>query len=381
MAEKLDRARGPVNRAALPFALVAIVAIAACGPSPRPVTPTTENAWSTPLGNARRAAFEDEAVPETLDVAWDVDAGSGLRASALVTDSALFVGTTNRQILAFSTATGRKHWDQRVEGEIGSDMVRSGRTLFMTTTEWNGRLHARDVERGRRVWRHDIGPARHSPLVEGGIVYAATDAGRVYGLRSEDGEQLWRTNLHGAATATPLSAGDALIVSTALDTVYRIAKRDGAVLSRGHIESSLSAPAALDGNLLVLVTHAGLVIGLDANTLAPRWRASVGAPILAAPVVDRTGTIHVLDRDGSIWRLDNGQAARVTELKGAVTSAFTLARDRYVVGMVDGTVKVIALDGRVVAEHKFNDSVSAPIVVHAGALYVPLLHGRIVKLN
>src|SRR5687767_3122863 len=216
MGDKLDAAPKRVNRLRA-NALIALIAhielIASCGPSPRPVTPTAENAWPTPLGNARRAAFEDELVPETLDVAWDVDTGSGLRASALVTDSALFVGTTNRQILAFNTTTGRRHWDQRVEGEIGSDMVRSGRTLFLTTTEWNGRLHARDIERGRRVWRRDIGPTRNSPLIEGGIVYAATDAGAVYALRSENGEQLWRASLHGAATATPVSSGAALLVS------------------------------------------------------------------------------------------------------------------------------------------------------------------------
>jgi outer membrane protein assembly factor BamB len=381
MGEKLDDGCRPVNRPGTAFALLALVALGGCGPSPRPVTPTAENAWPTPLGNTRRAAFEDEIAPETLAVAWDVNAGSGLRASVLVTDSAVFVGTTNRQVLAFSTETGRRHWDQRVEGEIGSDMVRSGRTLFLTTTEWNGRLHARDVERGRRVWRHDIGPARHSPLVEGGIVYAATDAGRVFALRSEDGEQIWRVNLHGAATAPPLSLGDALIVGTASDTLYRVSKRDGSVVRRAHLASSLSAPPAASGDLLVVVTHAGSVLGLDANSLATLWQVAASAPILAAPVIGSDGRIHVLDRDGVIWRIVNGEARRVTALNGAVTSAFTLARDRYVVGMVDGTVKVLDLDGRVIAEHKFNDSVSAPIAVRGRALYVPLLHGRIVKLQ
>src|SRR5687768_9612744 len=119
MGEKLDDAPRAVNR---PIALIALVIlispIAACGPSPRPVSPTIENTWPTPLGSARRAAFENETVPDSLDVAWDINAGSGMRSGILVSDSVLFVGTTNRQLLAFSTRSGRKHWDQRLEGEL-----------------------------------------------------------------------------------------------------------------------------------------------------------------------------------------------------------------------------------------------------------------------
>ncbi|MGQ0562617.1 MAG: outer membrane protein assembly factor BamB family protein [Gemmatimonadota bacterium] len=335
-------------------------------------------------------------MPATLEVAWDIDAGSGLRSSILVTDSALFVGTTNRQLLAYGTRTGRRYWDQRLEGEIASDLVRSGRTLFMTTTEWNGRIHARDLERGRRVWRKDIGPARHSPLLEGGIVYVATDAGRVYALRSEDGEQLWRGSVRGAAAATPVSHGDALIIVTTLDTLYRVSKKDGAMLGRGHIESSVSAPVATSGGLLVLATHAGIVLGVDAASLQARWRVDTGAPILAAPVIARDGAIHVLNRAGELWRVTEAEAeaeaeagadagrveaVKVADLDMAVTSSFTLARDRYVIGTVNGTVLVTDLAGTVVAQHRFNDSIAGPIAVRAGALYVPLLRGRIVKLR
>lgn len=363
------------------LAVLAVLAIAACGPSPRPVTPTLEHGWSTVLGSPRRAAFENETVPDALDVAWDSDAGSGLRTTPLVTDSAVFIGTTNRQLLAYNTRDGRKHWDQRLEGEIASDMVRSGRTLFVTTAEWNGRVHARDVERGKRMWRRDVGPARFSPLVDGGVVYVASDDGHVHALRSEDGEQIWRVNLRGRTVATPIGVGDALIIATSADTLYRISKRDGSVLARGAISSSVSAPPALAGDTLVLATHAGDVLGVDANALRVLWRVATGAPILAAPIVARDGTIHVMNRDAAVWRIRDGGGTRVAAFPGGATSSFTLARERYVLGLVNGTVVVSDLNGNVKAEHKFNDSVSAPIAVRNGALYVPLLRGRVVKLR
>lgn len=320
-------------------------------------------------------------VPDSLDVAWDNDAGSGLRTTPLVTDSAVFIGTTNRQLLAFNARSGRKHWDQRLEGAIGGDMVRSGRTLFLTTAEWNGRVHARDMERGKGVWRRDTGPARQSPLVEGGIVYVASDDGHVYALRSEDGDQIWRVNLRGRVTATPLSVGDALIIGTSADTLYRVTKRDGAIVARGHISSSLSAAPAVAGDTLILATHSGDVLGVNAISLRTLWRASTGGPILAAPVVSRDGTIHVMNRDAAIFRIRHGNATKVAAFDSGATSSFTLARERYIVGLINGTVIITDMNGKVIAEHKFNDSVSAPVAVRAGALYVPLLRGRVVKLT
>jgi outer membrane protein assembly factor BamB len=378
MGEKLDDAPRRVNR---PHALIGLLALAAaCAAPPRPVTPTVEKTWPTPLGSTRRAAFENESVPDSLDVAWDVDAGTGMRAGILVTDSAVFVGTTNRQLLAFSTTRGRKHWDVRLEGDIG-ELVRSGRTLFAATAEWNGRVHARDIARGKLVWRKNIGPSRHSLLLESGIVYAAADSGLVYALRSEDGEQVWRASVRGPIASAPISVGEALIVATTLDTLYRISKRDGAVLKRGHIASSVSALPAVAGDTLIIPTHSGALLAVDANTLETRWRIDTGAPILAAPVISSDNTIHIANRDAQIWRVRNGSGTKVAQLDGAVTSSFTLARNRYVLGMVDGTVVVTDMDGAVVAQHKFNDTVAAPISVHGGALYVPLMRGRIVKLQ
>lgn len=358
-----------------------VVCCAACGPSPKPVAPAFQNAWPTTLGNAQRSAFENENVRDQLTVAWDIDAGRGLRASVQVTDSALFVATTNRQLFAFETRTGRRNWDQRLEGEVAGEIVRSGRTLFMTTAEWNGHVHARDVERGKRVWRRDVGPARFSPVVESGVVYVGTDRGFVHALRADDGEQLWRTKVGGAVAATPLSHGDALVIGTVKDTLYRIAKRDGAVISRGTIENTITAAPAVSGDTLVVATNSGAVFGFDATSFKELWRVETGAPILAAPVIASNGAIHVLNRDAAIWRIEGGRGTRVAELGGAATSSFTLVRDRYIVGLVNGTLLITDMTGKVVGEFKFNDSISAPVAVRASAVYVSLLRGRIVKLQ
>lgn len=340
-----------------------------------------DNAAPAPLSNERRAPFENETIPDSLDIAWDIDAGSGMRASLLVADSAVFVATTNRQLLAFGTRNGKKYWDQRMEGEMPGDIARSGRSLFMATSEWNGRVHARDMERGRAVWRHNVGPTTHGPLVEGGIVYIGTDHGEVYALRSESGEQLWKARVSGSVASVPLSDGDAIIVGTTTDTLYRIARSNGAVVVRAKIEGTVSAAPALQNGTLILPTFSGFVVGVRARDLQTQWHVDTGAPVLAAPIAASNGVVHALNRNAEIWRIENGHGARVAALGGGSVASFTLARDRYIVGKLDGTLVTTDLSGRVVAQHKFNDSIVAPVVVAGGALYVPFRHGRIVKMR
>lgn len=357
------------------------MAILGCGPLPRTVTVPPAASWPMSLGNVRRAPYEHEGVPASLTVAWDVKAGSGLRTSVLLTDSVLFAGTSNRELIAFSTTTGQKFWGQRVEGEISGDIVLSGRTLFLTTAEWNGRVHARDVARGRRIWRSRTGPAKYGPVVAGNVVFVATDNGVVRALRSGDGSEIWQARISGSPSASMLSAGDAVFVPTTLDTLYRLSARDGAITAKTALASTISAAPAFAMGEVVAVNFAGDVIAFDATSLAQRWRIQTGKRILAAPVITSDGVIHVMNRDAVIWQIAAGQGRRITSLGGAVTTSFTVARARYVVGTIDGRVVITDLHGRRIVEHKFNDSVGAPIAVRDRALYVPLLRGRIVKLQ
>lgn len=95
-------------------------------------------------------------------------------------------------------------------------------------------------------WRASVGSAgeyRFQPAVWGDSVYAAGHRGTV--ARFEGGRQVW-----GADTDIRLSAG-----------------------------------VGTDGRLAAVVATDGTVIALDAQTGAERWRAPVGAEVLAPPAV------------------------------------------------------------------------------------------------
>ena len=352
-----------------------------CFSGPRTVPPSLQNLWPTSQGNERRAAFENETIPDSLHVAWDINVGAGLRASMLLTDSALFAGTTNRQLLAFSTRNGSKFWDQRFEGEIPGDLVRSGRTLFFATSEEGGRLHARDMSRGRRAWRKKIGSAAYGAIVPGNFVYVANDSGFVFSMHAADGAQQWRSHVHGIPAALPIDDGDFLIITTTNDSLFRLNKSDGAIVARGALDRAASATPARAGDTLVVPQFSGRVVAVSARDFHELWHVDTGAAVSAAPVITSDGVVHVLNRNAEIWRVRDGRGTRVASLGGAAAGSFTVTRNRYIVGRLDGTLLITDFDGRVVAQFKFNDSIPTPVAVQDGAVYVPFAHGRIVKLQ
>ncbi|HET9439641.1 MAG TPA: PQQ-binding-like beta-propeller repeat protein [Longimicrobiales bacterium] len=376
--KKLDLPSRSVNL--LRLSLLAALA-AACGPSPSPVAPLNAPAYGTLLGNQRRALFEHEPIPTQPTVAWDTDAGSGMRGTLLLVDSVVLAATTNRQMLAFHRESGRRHWDQRFGNAVTTTVLYDNNTVYAATDERDGELIALNTARGRRQWKRGVGAVRFTPLLDQQVIYVGNDAGTVSALRTNRGEQLWRVGLGGGLAETPLDGGAHIVVFTTTDSVFSLRKSDGGLVARGALPATPSAAAALHGNTILVPTQDSTVVGLDANSLTVSWQKAVSAPVLTAPVVTQDGTAYFAARDGSLYRVREGQLERIAQLGHAIAGSLTLARGHLLLGSYDGTLLAVSLNGDVVWRHNFNDSIVAPVAVGGGAVYVPLLRGRIVKLR
>lgn len=364
------------------MAVVAVNLIAsACGPSPRSIFPGSASSHVTPLGNQRRAGYEQEAIPTTPRVAWDVNAGSGMRGSLVLVDSAILTATTNRQLLALHTETGRRYWDQRFGASVTSTVLYDRGKIFLGTTQYDGELLALDIARGQRVWKDRVGPVRFSPLLDNGIIYVGTDDGVVAALHAENGARIWRAGLHYSIAESLIDAGDRIIALTAGDSVFALRKQDGALLARARIAATPSAPPALSGNTLIVPTQTGAVLVLDALTLATRSQVQADGPVLTPPAVASDGVALMASRNGTLYRLRDGQLEKLSDLGHAIAPSLTLTREHLLLGSYDGTLLAVHRDGTVAWQHRFDDSIVAPVAVRDRAIYVPLLRGRIVKLH
>lgn len=150
----------------------------------------------------------------------------------------------------------------------------------------------------KKVWRQSIGssddvyqPTLH-PAVANGVVYAASNKGRITAWPVEKGKHLWRTDLDlSLSGGVGLGAG-LLAVGTSKGELITLDAETGEERWRVTLSSEiLSAPAA-KGDLLVAQTLDGKVYGLSVATGEELWRYTVEVPVLslrgtAAPLVTK----------------------------------------------------------------------------------------------
>ncbi len=363
--EKVNLRRVSVNLR-LPLALACL--LVACGPAPRPVPPLPPREPVSTL------------LPDSPRVAWRNDVGSGLIATLAVRGPALFATTTNRTVVALAQENGRRYWLHRFAGAINTGALVGNDRVYFATADLKGEAHALDAARGRRVWSRRIGPSRLAPLLLDDRLHFATDDGRLYALRANDGSILWQTDVSAGLVLSPIPLGNTLLTASAADSVYAIARADGSIVQRAGIAATPSAPAILVGDTLIVPLHNATIVGLDGRTLNRLFEIKLDAPALAPPR-RINADIYVLTRNAVLWRIAGGSAERVIELNGSARASLAEVDNRLVVGLLDG--RVIALDagGRRLWELRLPRSIISPAVASGSALFVPMINGEVWKLE
>ncbi|HEX7049122.1 MAG TPA: PQQ-binding-like beta-propeller repeat protein [Longimicrobiales bacterium] len=352
----------------------ALVALGACSGLEQPV-PVAE------LG-ARQDATRDLPVPDSVAAAWRARIGSALLASLTAEDPVLLGAAGDGTVAALSTATGEVFWTREVPGAVGGGVIRDGLRLFVASADEHGGVYALRLRDGVRLWERRVGAVSFAPAVARDTVYLAADDGTVYALDAGTGREAWRTRLTGRAAASPVVDATAVVAATTADTLYWLARGTGEVVARHALAAGVSAEPRRAGERLYLPLHSGAVAAYDLAGRRPLWRAETGEPILAAPVVARDGTVYVLNRAAGVWRIaPDGAATPMAELGGAARGSLTLAGERLLVGLLDGTLLALDTTGATVWSERLDDSIVAPVAVAGGAIYVPLLRGTVVKLE
>jgi polyvinyl alcohol dehydrogenase (cytochrome) len=152
----------------------------------------------------------------------------------------------------------------------------------------------------QRRWMRSLGePVRASPLVAGGLVFAASDRGTVYALDAASGDLRWQRRIGDSVRMTPALVHGALLVGS---------------------YGALGAPG--------VKPHGAAFYALDAQTGAVRWRTPLPGLIRAEPVV-LNGTIYEgLAGGDSFSGCFAGRVVALDERTGALRPSVWQTSDR-----------------------------------------------------
>jgi len=182
-------------------------------------------------------------------------------------DAAASAPTVSGGLLCYLTRSGWLHavgpeGGGRFKVEVGETMAQcaaSGNLLLLP--ERGGDLHAFDTRALEIRWTYDMeGPLWASPLVWGPYVYSVSWAGVMRCLSLATGDDIWEVPLGARVTATPVLAGGVLYVATEAGEVVALDARSGGTLLRDRVGSSpIQASPLILGTMLFVAALDGTV--------------------------------------------------------------------------------------------------------------------------
>ena len=255
-------------------------------------------------------------------VIWQVRPGGPLRGAPTVVGDALYVMSQDNQIYSLKTSDGTTNWSNAASLEIAG-VFGTGSPAFAQGTVVagfsSGELNAYRYENGRLVWQDTLSRTSirtsvsslsdidADPVIDGGVVYAVGQGGRMVALEITTGQRLWELNIAGIST--PWVAGDWIFVVTddaKLLCVYRqnghirwinqLPQFEKAKSKKGEID--YSGPVLAGGRLIVTGSN-GVLVNVDPVTGSFQSQTNVGAGISLSPIVANS-TLYIYDDSGRL---------------------------------------------------------------------------------
>jgi outer membrane protein assembly factor BamB len=251
----------------------------------------------------------------------------------------LFIGTSFPSegavdppvVYALDVATGRQRWrtvlDPGTDLQWAAPVVDGGQLLVADTLSHEGsaptsHLHALDAGTGRHRWKANLHASQQGffaepPVVDGGLVYAATASRMLVALDADSGREVWRER------GFPVVAGvrDGMVVAVIGDRLVALDAGSGVRRWEVPVSGGGEHRPLLEG-ATVYSASARDVVAVDAATGTTRWRVPVG-PAVGPPVrvgerlyVATTSRLLALDASSgralwasATWRIVNGPLA------------------------------------------------------------------------
>jgi outer membrane protein assembly factor BamB len=256
---------------------------------------------------------------------WRRNATVPFRAAPVVNGGRVFVATQENQLLALAADDGRVLWDHRgiaeSAGMLGSNSVAvSGDVVVVPYT--SGELFALRVQNGKAIWSDtlqrtgkltplaSLADISGRPVIDRGLVFANSHAGRLVAIDIRTGERAWTLDVGG--TQRPWVAGDYVFVITDDAKVLCVERADGRIRWSRQLDAyanpeSRKGPIAWAGPVLVsdrliAVSSEGYAVSISPYT--GEILGKVGTPDKAfiAPIV-ADNTVYLLTDDARLTAL------------------------------------------------------------------------------
>lgn len=252
---------------------------------------------------------------------WRRRAESPVSGAPAVLANRAFVTSTNNELYALDVATGDVIWSDQAIAESARVLSAPSPAVsdeLLATPYSSGEIVAYIPANGRRLWADTlttvgqytplsvINDIAGRPVIEAGVVYAASYSGVLTAIDARSGQRIWARTF--GSRLGPVISGDFLFAVGTDGQVICLEKADGKAVWVRQLSSYKkkkkndrlvwTGPLLADGRLIV-VSSDGDVVALSPQTGKDEKHVSVGEPIYIDPIA-ADGKIFVLTDKGRL---------------------------------------------------------------------------------
>jgi len=242
-------------------------------------------------------------------------------------------------LMRYDLQNGNKLWEIDA-GDIDSEPLIADSSIFVTALYKH--VDAYRLQDGKRVWQFRTESQFHaSPALSQGILVAASDDGKIYGLEAASGKKLWEFDCQEPVLATPAIHQNRVYLGAAREHVFALNLHDGALLWKSKIGAKVNHSPAVNDSLVIFSCGDGRVRAFDANNGAWRWTFRAGSVIGTSPLIAGNFVFFgSLDHNFYALNARTGDLRWQQELEGRVRTNPIIAGERLIVASEERFVYV-----------------------------------------
>ena len=341
--------------------------------------------WPQPGGNAANAN-QNLTLGRPLRRLYSVSAAAGsdsagrLAAPPIVVGGRVHVLDAKATVRTFAAGSGRRLWrvslvpkGEDADDGYGGGLCSDGRAVYVATGF--GEVFALNPANGGIIWKRKTGlPFRSAPMVSGGRIFVRDAANVLHALSASSGEEQWRHEGKGAATAlisasAPAAGAGVIVAPFSTGEIVAFSPQGyeqwSADLAGADAIRDVAGRPVIHGRKVFAASVTGVLAAFDVRDGSELWSVDLGGrntPWLAGDYL-----FHISGRN---------RLSAVSAASGGVRWSASLPKGSWS-GPVMGGGRLIAVssEGRLAEISPQSGQVMNRIKLPAGSYISPVIAG------
>ncbi len=319
-------------------------------------------------------------LPEQPKLLWSFKTAYGIKSSAVVGLSMVFIGSNDGHVYALDLESGSKRWQFNTEDDVEAAPLLLDETIFIGSI--GGYFYALNALNGKLLWKFETDGQIHGsanwvqpPGSSDKFVLVGSYDNLMYCFDAVTGKLKWTYETEYFINGSPATDGKNVIFGGCDEIVHIVSVTSGEKKGEVAAGAYIAGSAALSDNKAFIGHYGDKLICIDLLAQKILWEygdEKKGAAFFSSPAVnDRVVIIGSRDRFVHCVNRENGEKIWKFRTHDDVDSSPVICGDRVVVGSNDGRIYILDLnDGSEKWSYEIGAAITGSPAVSAGKIII-----------